>query len=236
MCIIIVKPSGTKMPSDDTLMTCFENNPHGAGVSYSSRDGVVFIKGLMTYDAFKNVINGISNKTDRDIVMHFRITTSGGTRPDMCHPFNIGNMISPHKSDCVLHHNGILFNPMTKWYSDTAIFAWMLRKNFDKAINLYMKKYSMTNRFAIHLPTGVVTLGSGWIEDKDGCTYSNESYIPWKSTYSRFRDDNILLPDYTESDGVCSMCGEDGVYVFELSMNEVSECQYCGHVELIGGY
>ena len=134
MCIIIYKPKGTEMPSEDVLLTCFENNPHGAGVSYSAKDGVVFIKGLMTYKSFKSTIDAISNKNSRDIVMHFRITTSGGTRPDMCHPFNIGEMVSPHKSDCVLHHNGILFTPMTKYYSDTAIFAWMFRKNFSKTI------------------------------------------------------------------------------------------------------
>ena len=97
MCIIIYKPKGTEMPSEDVLLTCFENNPHGAGVSYSAKDGVVFVKGLMTYKAFKSTIDSISNKNSRDIVMHFRITTSGGTRPDMCHPFNIGDMISPHK-------------------------------------------------------------------------------------------------------------------------------------------
>lgn len=236
MCIIIYKPKGTEMPSEETLMTCFENNPHGAGVSYSAKDGVVFIKGLMTYDKFKETINSISNKTSRDIVMHFRITTSGGTRPDMCHPFNIGEMISPHKSDCVLHHNGVLFNPRTKWYSDTAIFAWALRKNFEKSISLYTSKYSMTNRLAIHSVTGVTLLGKGWTtSEKDGCSYSNDSYIPWTRSNSYcggWWDDYSTTSDGgCKVDMTCRTCGSNNVYEFSLNINDIIECADCGDID-----
>lgn len=237
MCIIIYKPKGTEMPSEDVLLTCFENNPHGAGVSYSAKDGVVFVKGLMTYKSFKSTIDAISNKNSRDIVMHFRITTSGGTRPDMCHPFNIGDMISPHKSDCVLHHNGILFTPMTKWYSDTAILAWMFRKNFNKTIELYINKYSLTNRLAIHShSSGVTLLGAGWISGADGCHYSNDSYIPWTPNYcGKYGSWTDSYRDISGDpiDTVCNMCGGNNLFEFMLNINEITECSDCGHIDMV---
>lgn len=230
MCIIIYKPKGVAMPSEEIIETCFENNPDGAGISYSAKDGVVFLKGFMDYKSFRSTLDAIKDKTSRDIVMHFRITTSGGTRPDMCHPFNIGEQISPHKSTCVLHHNGVLFSPMTKWYSDTAIFAHALKKNFDKAIKLFMDRYSMTNRFAIHSISGVLTLGKGWINADDGCMYSNDSYIPWCTQYGQWDSHNTYG---SKCDYVCRMCGSKNMFEYNLSLNDITECADCGDIDYV---
>mgnify|MGYP007022380159 CR=1 FL=1 len=52
MCILLVKPKGVMIPSDETLQQCFKSNPDGAGIAYCTKDRKIVIKkGLMTYES-----------------------------------------------------------------------------------------------------------------------------------------------------------------------------------------
>ena len=50
-------------------------------------DQVRIIKGFMAFDEFSSTLKALGDVTDTGLVMHFRITTHGGTRPECCHPF-----------------------------------------------------------------------------------------------------------------------------------------------------
>ena len=96
MCIIVAKNKGIDMPDNKTLERCFQNNPDGAGIMYAENGAVHIRKGFMTYSDFKNYLNELENRLNLKntaLVMHFRITTHGGTNPQTCHPFPISKKI-----------------------------------------------------------------------------------------------------------------------------------------------
>lgn len=51
MCIIIVKPKGRELPSNEIFENCWKHNYHGAGFMYHINNKVIIDKGFMTlYD------------------------------------------------------------------------------------------------------------------------------------------------------------------------------------------
>ena len=85
MCILIIKPNGVMTPSESTLKTCFERNPDGAGFSYNKNGKIILKKGFMTFDSFKKAVEKIPITSSA--LIHCRITTSGGTKPELTHPY-----------------------------------------------------------------------------------------------------------------------------------------------------
>ena len=64
MCIIVYKPKGASLPSKDTLQTCWENNPHGAGIMWADGSNVRIQKGFMSWDAFDRALDEVTSKLD----------------------------------------------------------------------------------------------------------------------------------------------------------------------------
>jgi hypothetical protein len=118
MCVIIYKPKGIEMPSQQDLIKCFNTNPDGAGYMLPYNNKVIIRKGFMTFDAFKKDINEIVKKyninpTKTPIVLHFRITTQGGVKKELCHPYPICRDYDEMRAlasecDIALAHNGII--------------------------------------------------------------------------------------------------------------------------------
>ena len=117
MCIIVAKKKGINIPNEETLRECFNRNSDGAGLMYV-KDGKIHIeKGYMTFAAFIERLNNLNkelNFKEKSLVMHFRITTSGGTKPENCHPFPISDKVEDLKAtsiiteDVAMAHNGII--------------------------------------------------------------------------------------------------------------------------------
>lgn len=90
MCIIAAKPAGVKMPSRDTIRTMWAGNPDGAGVMYAQDGKVRIDKGFMKLSDLEAHLDKLERSLDltaTGVVLHFRITTHGGTCPENCHPF-----------------------------------------------------------------------------------------------------------------------------------------------------
>lgn len=107
MCVLIVKPSGVKMPSEEILKLANKANPHGCGFATKDR----YFKTL-NFNQFKYELSNISD--DEDCIIHFRYATHGSIKQANCHPFK--------KNDVIFAHNGILsINPIgDKTDSETA--------------------------------------------------------------------------------------------------------------------
>ena len=96
MCIIVAKEKGKQLPSKKILETCFDNNHDGAGLMYVKNNQVVIDKGYMTFKDFYKRVKELkkefnSDLTDKAIVFHFRIGTSGENDKKTTHPFPISN-------------------------------------------------------------------------------------------------------------------------------------------------
>lgn len=194
MCVICVKPTDTLFPSKETLQNCFINNDDGAGFMYTFQDKVHIQKGLMTFESFWNCLEQARQKTGDNVpyVMHFRISTQGHHK-ECTHPFPLSSKmenLKKLKGTCSIGvaHNGVirLTSDGAKDYSDTMKFItdylycivdgdkqWYKNNNKLKLV----ERLTENNRLAILDANGhIVTIGKGWIKDKDGCMYSNNSY------------------------------------------------------------
>lgn len=197
MCVAIYSPKGTQVPCDDYLKTAFIHNPDGAGFAFNTdnRD-VQIVKGLMKWDDFINTFRKYDRKynfKDRGVLIHFRITTHGGTNKECCHPFPLTSDIAAmrklvYHSKFAVIHNGII--------SLTSADTWKLDKCSDTMmfISKYLSKIA-TNQGWFKNPTnweliyeladsklavldgkGQIQSTAGFTQDADGNWYSNSSY------------------------------------------------------------
>lgn len=224
MCIICAKKSGVEMPSLETMRIMWNNNDDGAGIMWNENNKVCIRKGFMKFEDFKDFVEELSNRIDivnTSVVMHFRITTHGGTKPENCHPFPISDNVCnlqklKFSADIGMAHNGII-NTVTPrdGVSDTMEFILskvsLMRKisprfykndGFKELINLDING----SRIAFLDKDGNIETIGNFIEE-DGLLYSTTSYkaslynfsnYPYASYYSYWDMDYCDYP--TEED------------------------------------
>ena len=205
MCVICFKPAGKEMPSEETIRTMFENNPHGSGFALQGDvDGngkfvVKYKKGFMKVEDLLNELKKYDNLKDLSVAMHFRIKTSGETDQFTCHPFplsaNYGELRKLEGNGPVLFHNGVfsglggIIDPKS---SDTQDFVagvatrYLMKARMPKKIhNAVMGEIIGTCRVLVLYPNKhFPSLRWGeWVED-NGIFYSNSSYKKKEVVYS----------------------------------------------------
>lgn len=205
MCIICVKPQGVKLPDNSKLQNMFTNNPHGAGFMYTKDGKVEIRKGFMTYADFKLALDkACAEGADAGaMVMHFRITTHGGTCPQNTHPFpltdNIGELRSlATNCDVGVAHNGIInIKTRNKETSDTQEFIASVLTPVYKCDPKFWESERIRNgiaeaingsRMAILTGAGEVCMIGNFIVN-DGCCYSNDSFEPFDSRWFNWLDE-----------------------------------------------
>lgn len=240
MCIAIYSLIGNPVPSDDILKTCFRNNSDGAGFCFNTDNNhVQIIKGFMDLNSFITAFHEYDKKycfKDRGVLIHFRITTHGGTNPSNCHPFPISSNSKHLKklkfvSNYACIHNGIISLTADKKssLSDTQLFVkdyltkissnkgWFYNpKNTELIYELIDSKMAILNG------KGEIIATEGFHQGEDGNYYSNDSYKSlYYGLYSWDFEDyyNIFANDREEYELECplmrlkrneSICYDDG--------------------------
>lgn len=109
MCIAILKTPQGEITKEQ-LETCFKNNPDMCGLAFvntrKAEDGtnekyLAVWKGYTDFETFYADYRRVAELKDRNILIHFRIATSGGVNELNCHPFQINDSL-------VMIHNGVL--------------------------------------------------------------------------------------------------------------------------------
>jgi len=126
-------------PSHDMLDEAWARNPDGGGIAWREKGVVRWKKGLPLDDMHR-----LCETTPLPYVAHFRVGSSGGVRPSLCHPFPISETVpldlEGSTEGSVLFHNGDFREwrayglraaeafkvqiPADKW-SDTRAIAWL---------------------------------------------------------------------------------------------------------------
>ena len=150
MCVVAVKNVGVAFPNDDLMKAMWDSNNDGAGFMYTHNGKVHIEKGFMKYDDLMRAVNTLKKRIDivnTPVVLHFRITTHGGTSPYNTHPFPISSNEKYLKSldltcSVGMVHNGIISSVVvdaTTKMSDTMVYIQevlaplsMLNKSFYK--------------------------------------------------------------------------------------------------------
>ena len=181
------------MPAMTTIENMWHNNNDGAGFMYAANGTVHIEKGFMILKDLKAALKQLEKDIDMTrtpIVLHFRITTHGGTSPGNCHPFPVTEKLpllqmTKCKAPLAVAHNGIIdIKPSKKDVSDTMEYIltqlaplYQLRKDFyrqpagKKLIYNFIK-----SKMAFLDGTGRIETIGDFITDKDGMLYSNASY------------------------------------------------------------
>lgn len=135
MCIAILKPAGTELPSEETLKHCFQRNPDGAGLMIATGSEVLIRKGFATWEAFEAGLNRLRTEfgdlREKPLGLHFRIGTHGSKNaPEHTHPFPLVELYDQMESleltaACGVMHNGIISNSFgATRYTSYGLSSW----------------------------------------------------------------------------------------------------------------
>lgn len=221
MCIIVYKNEVEKFPTKETLKTCFENNPDGAGFMYAYNKKVYIEKGLMTFNKFWKALQDVRKKIGDNVpyVLHFRISTQAGRRNDCTHPYPLSDRMEDLRklsttTNIGIAHNGIISLTSTGYsytktitYNDTMEFITDYLSLIIKNKDYYKDKDTLTlierlceSKLAILDEDGhCQIIGKGWILE-NGIFYSNTSYLAKKVYYNSSKTTTSYLTDFGEED------------------------------------
>lgn len=188
MCIIIVKPAGTELPSFEILEECERMNRDGAGFMFAKDGKVIIDKGYFDVrKLYKSLVSSVD--TSLPAVIHFRIATSGNVSLEHCHPYPLirsYRRMSKTDLECQVGvaHNGVFSITPDKGVNDSMTFISnvLARNLFYKHLRAgkfkcLFEKAIEGNKLALLYNNGELALyGEDWIQDK-GIFYSNRSYL-----------------------------------------------------------
>lgn len=204
MCIAIYSLKGNDIPKEEYLKNSFIANPDGAGFAFNTDDRKVrIIKGLMNWDSFITTFRKYEKKygfKNRGVLIHFRITTHGGTNPECTHPFPIiADEGALHKTRCISNyaciHNGVISLTSNEAYrrikmSDTMVFVEKYlskiatnRRWFKNDVNFELLYELLDSKMAVLNGNGEIKSTYGFTKDADGNYYSNTSYKEERQRY-----------------------------------------------------
>lgn len=216
MCIIAIKPSGAELPSAETIKRMFTVNPQGAGFMYSYKGRVEIRKGFMTLESFTQALHNVYDRLGKNtpIVMHFRITTHGGTCPENTHPFPLSKNIADMKrtscnANIGIAHNGII-NIKTRDSSvvDTQEYIASVMYPIYRRNHRFYKTQRILNgirdtingsRMAILTGDGKVIRIGTWVQDGE-LWYSNDGFKPQAIHWAYSWDNDDYYSRYAHAD------------------------------------
>lgn len=225
MCIAIVKPYGEELPTKELLKTAWSNNPDGGGLMFNDGQNVYIHKGFTKFKGFYKFLKLLDKKVnlkERDLVIHFRIATSGGINRECTHPFPVSDSYDEmkrldHVCKYGFAHNGIIFQYGDKTkFSDTMEYNKRVIYNIHDLENseplLDSLAYENASRFVVMSKDNFI-LGGDWSYNKEnGCYFSNGSYkadyytkttTTVSSTSTDWYNKSFDIEDYQEK---CDCC------------------------------
>lgn len=198
MCIICAKPAGVAMPSEKIIKNMWEGNDDGAGIMWTSNGKVHIKKGFMKYHEFKRFLGKMKKTYDMKeipLVMHFRITTHGGTKPQNCHPFPVTSKIKKLQAlemstNLGVAHNGTITIDNPPEISDTMAYISKRMVRMRTKNGAFYKSKTLRNKIEKEITSKMCFLDDkgdlyfiGNFTEDEGIYYSNSSYLGWKRYY-----------------------------------------------------
>jgi hypothetical protein len=186
MCIAILNTSKAGRLPKKQIQNSWDNNDMGSGLLWN-KDGKLNVFKSYDYDDYLEKYNDLrDDKSIGNIVLHFRIATSGYDGEHNLHPFLVND-------DLGFVHNGIIKGLGNKTFSDTYEFNDMLKYTI---INEGLGKWSGGNWYSndsYKEYKSYVYYGNKKVSktEVNGNTYEPKVYDK-KSSYS---------PDYNSIDG-----------------------------------
>jgi hypothetical protein len=201
MCIIIVKPAGTRLPKLRVFQNCAENNADGIGYM-TIHDGKVY--GSKGYTDEKELHEHLSRMPKQfPLVIHFRFATHGAIDATATHPFPVSAKVEELKklkwvSDTGIAHNGVISGfgthkkdglSDTQEYIQKVIADPMIRSGLFHPKVQRMLELTTSSKFAYMNGKGDIAM-IGHFYQSGGCFYSNLDYKygGWQAKYYGYNE------------------------------------------------
>ncbi len=197
MCIIVAKPAGIDLPSEDILDNCFASNRDGIGFAFNKPgDNPIIVKGFANVKKLIKMWDTFNIKKEHNLLLHFRLATHGMKDQGNCHPFPLTNSLEDMRTlhcacDTAITHNGV-FGQMNKSekYSDTMKFVSNILASPEIISNLNTKPVvelirgycGFSSKLAFLRADGLSLIGD--FEKDEGISYSNTQYKGWGNRWS----------------------------------------------------
>lgn len=200
MCVILIIPENTALPSDAVLSQCWDSNSDGGGIMFVSDQQIQVIQSLEK-EPFLQMLKNVhfAYNSQSPICVHFRWATHGLKDLDNCHPFLF------HGNTVAMMHNGILFDAgKESLESDSKIFANMLDEmpwDFlnNPTIKLLITNYAAGDKLVfLHWNKAITIINEEKGTIVDGVWFSN---MNWVEKPKKEKSTVIQLTDYTNYKG-----------------------------------
>jgi hypothetical protein len=183
MCIAILNSPNVTF-TQELIRNCWNNNKDGGGMIWTDvKSNQLYIhKEVQSFQNFYNKYLEIRKENPQsNVVLHFRISTSGGVNETNCHPFQVNK-------DLAFVHNGIIseLNGIDAKKSDTNLFnETYLRKLpsdfiYNDAILKLIQKFIGSSKLVFlnaYNEYTIINESLGKRDDEfDGCWFSNSTY------------------------------------------------------------
>lgn len=166
MCIAILNTKKAGRLPKQQIQNSWDNNDMGAGLLWS-KDNKLNVFKTYEYDEYIEKYNEIrDDKSVGNIVLHFRIATSGYNGEHNLHPFLTNDNLG-------FVHNGVIRGLGNKSFSDTYQFNDMLKKFNHNFIECEMTKYFISEYIGYSKLI--------FLDNKDRYTIINEEMGKWSS-------------------------------------------------------
>lgn len=193
MCVICAKEKGVNPPTKEELQKMFNKNPDGAGYMYADGKKVHIVKGFMSFNKFYKHLEKFYKTIDAKdaaIVYHFRITTSGGSTPQNCHPFPVSGSLKDlqktnFSTDLGVAHNGVIDIRPIPETSDTMTFITTELSKLYKSVPNFLRDENLLEMIESRIdsklcflePNGTITTVGDFTRNTDGTLVSNRHYM-----------------------------------------------------------
>jgi len=195
MCIAILNTKKAGRLPKSQIKNSWDNNDMGAGLLWTENNKLNVFKTYL-YDDYIEKYNELrDNNSIGNIVLHFRIATSGYNGEHNLHPFLVNDNLG-------FVHNGVIYGLGNKDFSDTYQFNDMLKGFKHDFINCKMTKYFISEYIGA---SKLIFLNSDdkytivnehlgkWTDDN---WYSNDSYKQYND-YSYYGNQKISKSNKT---------------------------------------
>lgn len=166
MCIAILNTSKAGRLPKKQIQNSWDNNDMGAGLLWN-KSGELKVFKSYDYEEYLEKYNELrDDKSIGNIVLHFRIATSGYNGEHNLHPFLVTNHLG-------FVHNGVIKGLGNKSFSDTYEFNDMLKKFNHNFLACDMTKYFISEYIGYSKLI--------FLDNKDKYTIINEEMGKWSS-------------------------------------------------------
>jgi len=166
MCIAILNTKKAGRLPKKQIQNSWDNNDMGSGLLWN-KDGKLNVFKSYDYDDYLDKYNELrDDNTIGNIVLHFRIATSGYNGEHNLHPFLVND-------DLGFVHNGVIRGLGNKTFSDTYEFNDMLKKYKHNFLTCDMSKFFISEYIGYSKLI--------FLDNKDKYTIINEELGKWSS-------------------------------------------------------